>query len=529
MKSSLASALIFTAGLRLTAANGNSTYEKPAPTTTSESASWSIWPTTECVPSTDLKTTTDYVTVTGPTTTKTETRTETKTDTEYQTVTQVSTVTESASTVSVPVTQVYTVTISATGLATVTETATITEAKSGAESATATQHVFSTVTETSTITQGNDEVVTATTTQVVTVSISAPVPESITVTEVDTITESAATVTVVSLATSLQTLEQTTEDIVSAVATIVDTATIVNEVTATVTIVTTATVRQTSTINNDVTATITSIGSVTVSAECSSSCSQELTGLVTCPSRIINPTYTPPTPLPSNYLWGCPPGKLCHPKRECCNFEQNPPAESYVCAPEECMPVADLPPLETWLDYENVNDTCAWLTPMDDYFNLNPTFFGLDFDIFNIYGQPSCSPVLPPSIVTVEVPSPVTVATTVTALVTSGTWAAWPAPPEVTKRADLSERDLEKKAVAVASECYAVCDYAAAVYQSIGNAPELCSSDGQWSSAFARVTSCTEKYSATGVTSVASVLNDPILYCRRNSKRQNLFGRRAVV
>lgn len=473
MKSSLASALIFTAGLRLVAANGNPTDEKPVPTTSSAFASWSIWPTTECVPLTDLKTTTDYVTVTGPATTKTETRTETKTDTEYQTVTHVSTVIESASTVSVPVTQVYTVTIPATGLATITETATVTE--------------------------------------------------------VNTITESAATVTVVSLATSLQTVEETIKDVVSTTATIVDTATVVNEVTATVTIVTTATVRQTSTINNDVTATITSISSVTVSAECSSSCSQELTGLVTCPSRIVNPTYTPPAPLPSNYLWGCPPGKVCHPKRECCNFEQNPPAESYVCAPEECMPVADLPPLETWLDYENVNDTCAWLTPIDDYFNLNPTFFGLDFDIFNIYGQPSCSPVLPPSVVTVEVPSPVTVATTVTALVTSGTWAAWAAPPEVTKRADLSERDLEKKAVAVASECYAVCDYAAAVYQSIGNAPELCSSDGQWSSAFARVTSCTQKYSATGVTSVASVLNDPILYCRRNSKRQNPFGRRAII
>lgn len=483
MKSSLASVFVFTAGLRFAAANSNSTHEIPAPKTSSESASWSDWPTTECVPATVLKTATDYVTVTGPTIT------ETKTDTEYQTITQVNTVT-----VSVPATNV------------------------------------ATVTETATITQVNTDIGSATATHVVTVSISVPISESITVTEVNTITESAATVTVVSLATSLQTVEQTVGETISATATIVNTATVSNVVTATVTIVTTATVQQISTIENDLTATITSISSVTVSASgCSSTCSQELTGLVTCPSRIINPTYTPPTPLPSNYLWGCPPGKLCHPKRECCNFEQNPPADTYVCAPEECMPVADLPPLETWLDYENVNDTCAWLTPIDDYFNINPTFFDLDFDIFNIYGQPSCSPVVPASTVTVEVPSPITVPTTVTALVTSGTWAAWPGPPQVTKRADLSERNLEKKAVVVASECYAVCDYAAAVYQSVGNAPELCAADGQWSSAFARVTSCTAKYSATGVTSVASILNDPILYCRQNSKRQNLFGRRAIA
>lgn len=92
-----------------------------------------------------------------------------------------------------------------------------------------------------------------------------------------------------------------------------------------------------------------------------------------------------------------------------------------------------------------------------------------------------------------------------------------PAPPHVTKKAELSERRLDKKAVVVASECYAVCDYAVMVYQSMGNVPALCSADSDWSSAFNQVTSCTDKYTATGVTSVASALNDPILYCRQQA------------
>jgi hypothetical protein len=55
-----------------------------------------------------------------------------------------------------------------------------------------------------------------------------------------------------------------------------------------------------------------------------------LTGLVTCPTRVINPTYTTSMPLPDDYTWGCPPGTLCQPPQVDCNFEQNPPTPSII-------------------------------------------------------------------------------------------------------------------------------------------------------------------------------------------------------
>jgi hypothetical protein len=129
----------------------------------------------------------------------------------------------------------------------------------------------------------------------------------------------------------------------------------------------------------------------TVTAPCPSSTS--LTGLVVCPSRITNPTYTPPTPLPTDYSWGCPPGRLCTPPKVGCNFEANPPAESYVCRPEECLPAPGIPDYVLNATFPNPTDTdCAWYEPPPGFFNLNPEFFGLTYDIFDIFGQPVCEP-----------------------------------------------------------------------------------------------------------------------------------------
>lgn len=268
------------------------------------------------------------------------------------------------------------------------------------------------------------------------------------------------------------------------------------------------------------TSTTTSISRVTDTVTVSGSCpSMSPSVLVLCPTRTINPTYTPATPLPSNYLWGCPPGSLCHPKREGCNFERDLPADTYVCAPEECLPVAELPSLDAFLAANKYsNDSCAWLTPVDDYFNLNPVDFGLNYDIFNIYGQPTCTS-------TCAAPSTVTVQG-------SNNWGVWSgpaptsatghgsvAPPQVTKRAELAERELMKRQgqplIAYAS-CYPECDYAAGVWQSIGKDPRLCAAGGDWSVAYDVALTCNynwEDAGGGGPSRIASKLDAARSYC----------------
>ncbi|ETN46420.1 uncharacterized protein HMPREF1541_00604 [Cyphellophora europaea CBS 101466] len=177
--------------------------------------------------------------------------------------------------------------------------------------------------------------------------------------------------------------------------TVVDTVTAVDTITAVDTVVNTVTALETqqeyyteTQVQTDVsTITVTEEGpTVTVEPPCSTTTPP--TGLVLCPSRIINPTYTPKEPLPTDYLWGCKPGYICTPKQVDCNFERNPPASSYVCAPEECKPVPGLPESANtgWPTRTDAN--CAWYDPAPGYFNLNPEYFGLTYDIFDIYGQP---------------------------------------------------------------------------------------------------------------------------------------------
>lgn len=331
------------------------------------------------------------------------------------------------------------------------------------------------------------------------------------VTKVDlkTVVETGPTTTVTSYSTTtaitLQTVPQTIVETVSRVVQETSPTTIV----VTATVQNTATIRQTDTVvTNQLITTISRVTQfVSVSATCPTT---SLSGLVTCPTRITNTAYTPPTPLPSNYLWGCPPGKLCHPKREGCNFEQKPPADTYACAPEECLPVAALTPFDAYLAANTPsNDSCAWLTPIDEYFNLNPLFFGLDFGIFKIHGQETCTSACPAaSTVTTQAP---------------GSWGAWSgpaptsasnhgsvAPPHVTKRADLSERGLAKRVVAV-SGCYRHCNYAEHVWESIGKEARLCDT---LRPILNSLSACNSLSSGVGVaSSVASELNAPLEFC----------------
>jgi hypothetical protein len=107
-----------------------------------------------------------------------------------------------------------------------------------------------------------------------------------------------------------------------------------------------------------------------------------------CTSRDTNPTYTAAIiPLPSDYTWGCPPGYLCKPKQENCNFEVGLPSEGYYCAPDECIAITPLPMPQLWNPniYGNASpatDPGLKFDVVDDYFNMNPRDYGLSYDIF---------------------------------------------------------------------------------------------------------------------------------------------------
>ncbi|OJD11168.1 hypothetical protein AJ78_08010 [Emergomyces pasteurianus Ep9510] len=103
-----------------------------------------------------------------------------------------------------------------------------------------------------------------------------------------------------------------------------------------------------------------------------------------CPSLTVNPTFTPSVPYPTNYRWGCPPGKLCKPyhrkENGHCNAEIGLPAEEYFCSPEECIPNTPIIP-QYWGKPGVSNETGKWVLS-DHYYSLDPRTFGLDFDIF---------------------------------------------------------------------------------------------------------------------------------------------------
>ncbi|KAL4734393.1 hypothetical protein BDV11DRAFT_198242 [Aspergillus similis] len=105
-----------------------------------------------------------------------------------------------------------------------------------------------------------------------------------------------------------------------------------------------------------------------------------------CPSLTINPTYTPATPLPTDYTWGCRPGYLCHPKHRDvvggCNFEAGLPAETYYCSPEECIKAPPLYDDNQYWGEPVVSDEVGTYNVSKYYFNINPELFGLNYSIF---------------------------------------------------------------------------------------------------------------------------------------------------
>ena len=239
-----------------------------------------------------------------------------------------------------------------------------------------TQYVPTTTTQTERVTTTETDYVTVSTTQI----------DTITVTETTTQISIQPT-TIVDTTTQVQVVPTTivTPTTVVSVSLSVSLTTIVSQQKITSIDLTTIT-------NTETETTATTIIQTTTATV--STCSPTLTGLVTCTSRIVNPTYTPPAPLPSNYHWGCAPGTICSPPQIDCNWEQNPPAESYFCSPDECKPVPDLPVLANLNSTEGnrVDTNCAWYEPVEGYFNIDPRTFDLTFAIFDVYGQPVCPP-----------------------------------------------------------------------------------------------------------------------------------------
>lgn len=103
--------------------------------------------------------------------------------------------------------------------------------------------------------------------------------------------------------------------------------------------------------------------------------------------------------------WGCPPGWLCKPVQENCNFEAGIPAENFYCSPNECIPAEVIAAvLPTWDDTPFGNSTplenpALQVNAIDSFFNMAPPDFGLTYEIFvvneaftvtqTIYHQPT--------------------------------------------------------------------------------------------------------------------------------------------
>ena len=88
-----------------------------------------------------------------------------------------------------------------------------------------------------------------------------------------------------------------------------------------------------------------SFTAATLTSIAETSYASALVGLITCPSRIVNPTYTPADPLPTSYLWGCPPGTVCAPPMLNRNYEQNLPTDMYLCPLDQCITPPPVPVL----------------------------------------------------------------------------------------------------------------------------------------------------------------------------------------
>ena len=168
------------------------------------------------------------------------------------------------------------------------------------------------------------------------------------------------------------------------------TTTTTTPTTTTTTTPTTTTTTTSTTTTTPTTTTTSTTGTVTATeiiSEYIISYTEQIT-ITLCTSRVANPTYTAAiAPLPSDYTWGCPPGYVCKPAQIGCNFEVGLPDPNYYCSPDECIAAAPPGVLPEWnADVYGNNspaiDPSLKYPVVDSYFDMNPTDYGLTYDIF---------------------------------------------------------------------------------------------------------------------------------------------------
>ena len=243
-----------------------------------------------------------------------------------------------------------------------------------------------------------------------------------------------------------------------------------------------------------------------------------LTSIVLCPSRTLNPTYTNSTPIPDEYTWGCPPGTVCKPPQVGCNFEQNPPADTYYCSPNECLPV---PPLPSFTPTPIGGGICGPYPNTPDYFNFNPELFGLSYSIFVEGGNyaencAGCSmamvmPVTQISDGQPQAPTLVSICETTVAPVTT-IFDGQPQGP-ITTAARFARRQPPPQALP--QVCYEHCDMCLGIAIHDGKIA-CCPHDSKFSAAYLQCQACLVGHATDTRTNAAAVLpslNPYVSYC----------------
>ena len=195
-------------------------------------------------------------------------------------------------------------------------------------------------------------------------------------------------------------------------------------------------------------------------------------GIRTCPNP--TPTTVVATPLPTDYTWGCPPGNVCHPpKPEGCDIFAGPPPDNYVCQPSECVVSPPFTPVTGAWGNDISSNATSYFPPQEDYFNLSPFAFGLNFDIF------------------VEVVEVIGGST-----ITTGDWTsqasitAQPTPDISDSSAKKVKRSLSRRDGTVPAMCYNECNNCYIEAQATGKTPDLCAPGSEFNNLYTACHDC---------------------------------------
>lgn len=189
------------------------------------------------------------------------------------------------------------------------------------------------------------------------------------------------------------------------------------------------------------------------------------------------PAYTPLSKLPEDYTWGCPPGFLCSPshtgERAGCNIEAGLPAEGYICDPLDCIVAPPLILNQSWASDTNGHS----FSFSQDYYNLDPKYFGLKYDIFQT-GEEHNATQSKRDILPLQGDS------------------------SVILMGFIARRDISD----IPGVCYNDCNDAALEQQATGKKPDLCQSDSVYILDIRNCKTCIGHYSSSSSDGFSSLL-----------------------